>query len=188
MFRHLRSARQWLARAEESISQDRDIRAELDIILAQAELQHVREARRSRHWRYRYPLLWRGAVIALTMLITVGAGGTYWWLQSRHQAVPIPLLPADNVVSTSSPQTLVVAPQPPVQTPQPAITTTPVTTATTTGTQQPVPEAKTKTLPSATTTRAVSSSQPTIEAKTELISREEMEQIIRAAGKSLRGQ
>ena len=42
---HLCSARHWLGKAEESLEKDRDIRAELNLMLAQAEITHAKEVK-----------------------------------------------------------------------------------------------------------------------------------------------
>lgn len=177
MYRHLRSARQWLARAEESFDQDQDIRGELNLILAQAELQHVREAQRPDNWRYKFRRLLSGGAIALAMLLaTAGFGGAYWWTQSRQEAVPIPLRPAESYsVSENNKGTGGMTQPLPVEQQKPPATTV---------AQQPTPA----TQPLAATTRGVSRSQPTDKEKEKIISPDEMQQLIRAAGKSLRGQ
>ena len=40
---HVRAAREWLGRAEDSLAQDDQIRGDLDVMLAQAELQRAQE-------------------------------------------------------------------------------------------------------------------------------------------------
>lgn len=95
----IRSARQWLAHAEDSFGNDRDVRGELDLILAQAELQRVREANRSGRWRSPYSLFSQGLALGLALFISVaGLGGAYWWVHAQ-KAVPVPLA-VHNVTST----------------------------------------------------------------------------------------
>ena len=69
--KHLRSARQWLTRAEESFDKDRDVRGELNLFLAQAELQHAQETSQTRGWLRKYPALRHGlaAIVAVTLAI-----------------------------------------------------------------------------------------------------------------------
>ena len=84
--RHLKAARQWLSRAEDSFGQDQDVRGELDLLLAQAELRHAQETNRSRQWRYRYPLLKQGLAFCLAFfVVSAGIGGAYWSLQRQPQ-------------------------------------------------------------------------------------------------------
>jgi hypothetical protein len=182
MYRHLRSARQWLARAEESFDQDRDIRGELDLILAQAELQHVREAQRSDNWRSKCRRLLPGAVIVLTMLLATAGGGAYWWTQTHQEVVPIPLRPVNNYTASDGNKASGAAQTLPIEQHKPPTTT--VAQQPTSATQPPTPADQ----PPAANTRGVSRSQPTDKEKDELISPDEMQQLIRAAGKSLRGQ
>ncbi|HWR44343.1 hypothetical protein [Sporomusa sp.] len=83
--RHLNSAQQWLSEAEEAFDKDSDIRGELNLFLAQAELTHAKEVNRSRYWRHRYPVLRHSLAIGLA--IAIAAGGmtaSYMWGISRH--------------------------------------------------------------------------------------------------------
>lgn len=89
MSRHLRSARQWLTRAEESFDKESDIRAELDLMLAQAELQHAKETKRAGEWRYKYLVMRHGFALGLAMLIAVGGlGGAFYMIQGRQTVMP----------------------------------------------------------------------------------------------------
>lgn len=89
--RHLNSAQQWLSEAEQAFGKDKDIRGELNLFLAQAELTHAREANRSRQWRYKYPVLQHGMAFCLAVSVAVaGIGASYWWGISRQQVQPIP--------------------------------------------------------------------------------------------------
>ncbi|CUH94547.1 putative membrane protein [Propionispora sp. 2/2-37] len=91
MLARLRSARHWLVRAEESFDKERDIRGELDLLLAQAELQRVKEEHRSSQWRYKYPLLRHGLALSLALMAgAIGTGGAYWWQQEAKAVYPVP--------------------------------------------------------------------------------------------------
>lgn len=68
---HLRSARKWLRRAEKAFDKKEDIRGELDFILAQAELQYVREKKKPAHWRDKSRFLTNAAAFALALFIAV---------------------------------------------------------------------------------------------------------------------
>ena len=48
---HVRAAKEWLGRAENSLDQQEDIRGDLSLMLAQAELQHAKESKQ---------LTWKG--------------------------------------------------------------------------------------------------------------------------------
>src|SRR5690349_18195559 len=91
MFRHLRSARVWLTRAEESFDKDSNIRGELDLFLAQAQLQHARETSLHRQGRPGSPLLRQALSFGFAALIVAASIGAYWGLSERNVAVPIPL-------------------------------------------------------------------------------------------------
>jgi len=88
MARRLTSAKQWLTRAEESFDKDSTIRGELDLFLAQAELQHAREANCSRKWRQRYSLLSHALSFILATAIVAAGLGIYWWTGERPAIVP----------------------------------------------------------------------------------------------------
>lgn len=81
----VRSARQWLNKAEESLDQEHELQAELSLLLAQAELQHVQETR-GQHWLKKYPAVWHG----LAAGIAVVAVGLVYGLYSARPVQPVP--------------------------------------------------------------------------------------------------
>lgn len=91
IYQHLRSAKRWLTKAEEAFDKERDIRGELDLMLAQAELQHVKEVNRSQHWRYRYLAVRHGVALTCAVVIATGLCGIYWWTHNPQMVVPTPL-------------------------------------------------------------------------------------------------
>jgi len=91
MCQHLRSAKEWLTKAEEAFDKQHDVRAELDLMLAQAELQHVKETNRSRQWRYKYLAFRHGLALTLAMCMAVAVGGVYWWTTKPELVAPVPL-------------------------------------------------------------------------------------------------
>lgn len=104
MNRHLRSARQWLSKAEEAFDKDHNVRGELDLLLAQAELQHAKEKKTPRRWTLGNPLLRHGLALGLAVFVaTMGLGGAYWFLHEQKRAVPIPLAQEEHPVKTAQP-------------------------------------------------------------------------------------
>lgn len=184
MYRRLRSAGQWLKRAEESFDKDRDVRAELDLMLAHAELQHAKEANRTRHWRYKYSLLTQGAAAVMAMVIAVaGFGGTYWWLeQHRTSDYQAPTAVAESSQSPQRPAAVSSLPeQPNVQQPTSTVTVKPVSAPTTVKSEQP------QKLTGAES--RVKDDDGAYQAEKEVVlSPDELQKLVRAAGKSLRGQ
>lgn len=170
-FRHLRSARVWLTRAEESFDNDSKIRGELDLLLAQAELQHAKETTSLGHKR---PFLRHAVSFALAAAIVAAGFGAYWGLSARHVTEPIPLAAQEAKVTPAPPRAsdaataVRVEDQRPVAIPKP-------TSNTPTETISPVQH-------------SVSTGQTKPAAKDDLLSPDEMKTVIRAAGKSLRGQ
>lgn len=178
MYQHLRSAKDWLTKAEEAFAKQHDVRAELDLMLAQAELQHAKEANRSRQWRYKYILFRHGVALTLAMFMAVTVGGVYWWT-TRPVITPVPLTVQVKSPVELAPKTqIVVTPQVlPVAAPAEAEVQVPV--------QQTVKEQEIQ-KPS----KVVQSSQveqPRAQVPV-VLSENEVQKLVRAAGKSLRGQ
>lgn len=173
MFRHLRSARIWLTRAEESFDKDSKIRGELDLFLAQAELQRARETSLSQP-RRKHPLLRHAASFVFACALVAAGFGTYWGLSERQAAMPIPLAAQEAKVVPAAPR----APEPaaPVQVED----------------QRPAPpKVTTVSAPAPSAVQAQSqekAERPRPAAKENLLSPDELQTVIRAAGKSLRGQ
>lgn len=66
---HISAARDWLGRAETSLDKENDVRGDLDVMLAQAELQRVQEAKNSIGWRR---LFIRFAPLAVAIVVAFG--------------------------------------------------------------------------------------------------------------------
>jgi hypothetical protein len=174
MFRHLRSAKVWLTRAEESFDNNSKIRGELNLILAQAELQHAKEASLFRQERYRSPLLRQAAPFVLAAAIVAAVFGAYWGLSERHAVVPIPLAAQEAKV------TPVILKTSDFPAPHRAEEPPPAKTKATSNTPR---ETITPAAPRQESTARVQPAE-----KENLLSPDEMKNVIRAAGKSLRGQ
>ena len=90
---HVRAAREWLGRAEDSLEQEDHIRGDLDVMLAQAELQRAQETeegRVRRRWLGR--LLPAGAAALVAALV--------WGL---WPSVPAPLIERPSVMPAAEP-------------------------------------------------------------------------------------
>ncbi|MCX7780160.1 MAG: hypothetical protein N2491_04470 [Negativicutes bacterium] len=181
MNKHLRSARQWLSKAEESFDREHDIRGELDLLLAQAELEHAKEIKRAGAWRYKYPLLRHGLALALAVTVaTAGLGGAYW-LAERERAVPIPLAAETKQIATPVRLNAEIAP------PSSPAAAAAVRTETAAPTAAKAPANVEPAKLPANNVRELDNrpSQPEQELQ---LAPGEMQKLIRAAGKSLRGQ
>ena len=97
---HVRAAREWLGRAEESLGRADDVRGDLNLMLAQAELTRAKETERpgvSVVWARRLAPLFVAALIA-------GGGYSMWRVGTQAESG---LLPSARHVEQS------VAPIPP---------------------------------------------------------------------------
>lgn len=178
MYQHLRSAKEWLTKAEEAFDKQHDIRAELDLMLAQAELQHAKEANRSRQWRYKYVVFRHGMALLLALFVVMGGGGLYWWATR-----PIPTVPA--------PEPLTAQIHSPVEATPKVEETTPVTTTTAVPSKKEVPLQQAVTeqeTPKPSKIIPASQPEPVTYQAPVVVSENEMQKLVRAAGKSLRGQ
>ena len=185
---NLESAKAWIHQAEQSFGQDADIRGELSLLLAQAELQRVREANRARQWRWKYPLLRHSLALVLALIAVIG--GFYLW-DSRTTIQPQPIQQTQQF-QQAQPTGTAVQPQiiqQPTQAPLPAVSPQP-------SAADPQPPATI--VNTAVTTNTVNSPPPVQPSQRENVpanrdheiqlSHDEMQKLIRAAGKSLRGQ
>ncbi|GMB01315.1 hypothetical protein [Pelosinus sp. IPA-1] len=175
---HLRSAKGWLTKAEDAFDKERDIRGELDLMLAQAELQHAKEANRSMHWRYKYIVLRHGVALLCAVVMAIGLGGVYWWNHQSENVVPVPLVEKANLpVESKIPWNSKAEPSPPVlkEPEEKAVV------------KEDIPPVR-----KTTTNNVVSQtikSEPSSQGESSVsVSPDEMQKLVRAAGKSLRGQ
>ena len=174
---HLHSAKEWLTKAEEAFEKQHDIRAELDLMLAHAELQHVKEVNRSRHWRYKYLAFRHGLALTLAMCMAVAVGGVYWWTHKPKIIMPVPAeqvsLPVESVAKAEVNAPPVIMPKtdnlPVQQVAKEAVK------------QEAVKQEIVK--PAASKAEEVRQPEPSV-----VLSSDEMKKLVRAAGKSLRGQ
>ena len=66
---HIAAAKGWLSQAEKSLDQENDIRGDLNLMLAQAELQSAQEKQPQRAW-----LRWGRRLLPLAVALCVAAG------------------------------------------------------------------------------------------------------------------
>ena len=163
---HLRSAKEWLTKAEEAFDKQHDIRGELDVMLAQAELQHVKEVSRSQQWRYKYDAFRHGLALSLAMFVVVALGGVYWWTNTPKSVTPVPIERQASVPVEVVPKEVNAAPA--------------VLTKENNPPMKQVVNEIVKPLPK---TERIHQAEPSV-----VVSADEMQKLVRAAGKSLRGQ
>jgi hypothetical protein len=86
----IRNARANLTNAEQSFQAKQDVRGELDLMLAEAEMQNLRKRRTKR-------MLWTRQLLAglCAVLVLLGGYGGWLWAQTREKEVPgVPALAA----------------------------------------------------------------------------------------------
>ncbi|MBB6477386.1 hypothetical protein HNR45_000416 [Negativicoccus succinicivorans] len=93
LVRRVETARRWLEQAEHSFHDETPLKGELNLLLAQAEMQKLREDRgMSRQWQR-----WQRALALVTALVMVSGFG--WWWQKDDDA-PAPVTAPATVVKT----------------------------------------------------------------------------------------
>ena len=175
MYQHLRSAKEWLTKAEDAFDKEHNVRAELDLMLAQAELQHATEVNRSRQWRYKYVILRHGLALTLAMSMVIAIGGVYWWT-TRPVIAPIPVAVQVNLPAEVKPQVETRSVPDPI--PQA------IQTENNSNLRQVVKEEPTR---SEAVVQINQPKQPRYQAPA-VLSDDEVQKLVRAAGKTLRGQ
>ena len=172
----LATARQWLHQAEESFGKKKEMQGELNLLLAQAELQHVRESRKLPFWlQPRWG--WQGLAMAFAVLLSLSAGAGIF-LAKQH-ATDSTVVGTESIVPSRTsnleigkiPEHLVVVSA--AQQPRLNVETAPVVLA--------------KPKEAAVIQEEKKSEEATKPAKAESVSSEEMQKALRAAGKALRG-
>ena len=159
---HLRSAQDWLSKAERSFDEQKDIRGELNLMLAQAELKRAQEEKRSVKRRLRYVCYRQGGALICALLL-FGLGSLIWMGHATEKA--------DKAV-THVQTTQTVAP-PSISEPHASLSTN--------AADKPLMPVKAK-ASYEEYDKAHRSSAATI------LSKEEKENLMKAAGRSLRGQ
>ncbi|MGM9579635.1 MAG: hypothetical protein ACI3U2_00160 [Anaerovibrio sp.] len=89
MRNHIAAAKGWLTQAEESLEQENDIRGDLKLMLAQAELRSAQEKRPQKAW-----LLWGRRLLPLVAALCVAAGYVAYLRPVPKEPVVPPAMPA----------------------------------------------------------------------------------------------
>lgn len=120
----IRNARANLTNAEQSFQAKQDVRGELDLMLAEAEMQNLRKRRTRR-------MLWTRQLLAglCAVLVLLGGYGGWLWAQTREKEVPgVPALtttasaqPAGKALETQVPVAGQAANAPPAMATQPVV-------------------------------------------------------------------
>ncbi len=155
----LQAAQRWLHRAENEWDQKNGVRAKLHLMLAEAELKRV-SGRKDKSVLHG----WGGRVAALLTLLIIGGYG--WWSFAEHSKDALVVLPTSPAVQVQG------APAAPL--PEPVLTTQAETQAPASA-AQPIVSVKAE-----APLEAVETS--------EVVSADEMQKLVRSAGKSLRSQ
>ncbi|MBR5909807.1 MAG: hypothetical protein IKZ66_07565 [Schwartzia sp.] len=80
---HVRAAREWLGRAEDSLDRAEDVRGDLNLMLAQAELTRAQEMERPRP-----SVVWAYRLAPLCVAILLASGGLWAWRSAVLQTQP----------------------------------------------------------------------------------------------------
>lgn len=173
MREHLRAAQGWLKKAEHSFEEKKTVRAELDLMLAQAELRRAQERKRDPKTRARHRLYRQaGALFCAVLLVGFGMFCRTLLTEEPAEAVYSPVRSVVIPNETSKPveqngfesSTMKVESASVSNVTEKAQESTPIVGSTHTMHDEP---------------KAASHI---------AISREEMQELVQAAGKSLRGQ
>ncbi len=96
---HIRAARDWLGRAEDSLARENDVQGDLKLMLAKAELAHVGHCPQSRRL-----LLWgRRAAALLAAALLVAA---FWQPPVSTLPPAVPAVTDNHMTAANSPQTV----------------------------------------------------------------------------------
>ena len=163
----IRSARQWLSKAEDHFDQNAQTRGELELLLAEAELRSTCDNLRSRPGWLNMSLIQQGIAFGLAAVMAV-AGISAAWLWNSEQAENAPL---PNVAAT-------IAVTAPVNTAQPqniSAVSVPKSESTPTVTVESTNHGQEVKSTDKSANREVT------------VSQDEMKRLVQTAGQSLRG-
>jgi hypothetical protein len=186
MVNHVRSAQKWLHRAEVAFESEKDTRGKLDLMLANAEMQHLHE---SAIKGKSFSLIKQAVAFSCAaVLFSSGIGGAYFYFHHKAIQQENPIQTADGKLwlPISTPQVLL---EPSLSAPQNvsgAIAEKKDSAAVIPFSSQPTSSPA----PKEESARVPASSLPADKENVvpQIVRPEEMQKLIRAAGKSLRGQ
>ena len=85
---HVRAAREWLGRAEESLGRADDVRGDLNLMLAQAELTRAKETERPS-----VSVVWARRLAPRFVAVLIAGGGySMWRAGTQNEPEPLPLV------------------------------------------------------------------------------------------------
>jgi hypothetical protein len=187
MVNHVRSAQKWLSRAEQAFESEKDMRGKLDLMLAQAEMQHLHEsAIQGKSFSLIKQVV---AFSCAAVLFSGGIGGAYFYFHHHTVQTASPIQTAERKVS--SPMLAPEASFDPNRSSSPTAVSgvdgdASVLTAAAPGVPQQavvsVQKAETAKIPENPVAVDKENAVP------QIVKPEDMQKLIRAAGKSLRGQ
>lgn len=180
--KRVKSVKRWLEKAENSYSNHRELTGEMNLIMAQAEMQRLKEVRgtsRRRKW------LLRGGALAVAGLLFLGAS----LLKDSLFPPPVPAKPAQTVVTTSpeTPKPVEEAVQKAEEVPAPVetVTTEPVEMDPSKPDPEVVPSAKAAPVVMTPAPAPIKVAAPKPAAPA--LSDQEIQRVVGEAGRALRG-
>lgn len=162
---HLRAAQGWLSKAERSFDEKKEIRGELNLMLAQAELKRAQEEKRTSKTRFRYACYRHGGALICAMLL-FGIGSLIWMGRGADE---VKATAPSSVQMTAAQQAEPIALQPVVS-------------------HSSIAAGGEAQVPRASTTRYEAHNEARQASSAVSLSQEEMRDLMQAAGRSLRGQ
>lgn len=177
----LATARQWLHQAEESFGKKQEVQGELNLFLAQAELQHVREGRKLPFWlQPRWG--WQRMAMAFAVLLALSAGAGIFWAKQNTTTLVVPVAG----ISAPAADSQIAAPAAVAKSAMPMTAVVPgVVEPKTEGTS--FQDKTSQNMIIVQTNQQEGHKETSQAAKAETVSPEEMQKALRAAGKALRG-
>lgn len=97
LYQRIRNARKSLENAEKSFQNDKDMRGELDLMLAEAELKNLRN-------KQAFPFNWNRNVLALGIAILLVIACFVGWILAKENRLPKDSRPIINTTNTELPQ------------------------------------------------------------------------------------
>lgn len=84
--KRVKSVRRWLEKAEKSYDSNQEISGELNLIMAQAEMQRLKETRKPSVWR-----IWSVRAMALVVAVGIFSAANYGYTFLTDKEMPAPL-------------------------------------------------------------------------------------------------